>query len=920
MSEIGPPAKTGSQFSSGDVSTGSRIGHRWAVSWDVAARIGLLFAALCLIKLAMLLGFHNHLIQIHWGIVRKAPIQNWGNLPVFSIFALLLAMNLWQFGNRCAVMGVATVRTANVCVLGLGVAFILLTFRTGSKSYLFSLFAGAQSSRDLSAAFFSAPPVWLLWLVIYGLFYYVLVRLRREHQVLRLTAVLAAVYTTLFLQDIKSLRNSLVVVDCLGAACLLAGAGAKKSLGSFWLVQPWVWLLFFIVFFFFDAWKSLQVEFIVFSSLSLVLLAGASAFAWRSRFYPAWSWLLPFASVAFLLFSNINYHIYLNFQNLLCLGLTLPHYFLEEFVVTFVLLVAATIYRRFLPRESLLWLDVINLLLLLLALADLRLTQIMGVRLDWQAFKFGADASKMFWKEAQSYLPDLAVGLVLLVSAYAILVGLSQRAEVSAKALRLGNGGKFLLAAFLSLGFTGNWFTKHDKAEGESAMLLAASSPWFAWFNQTVNSNMDEKTFAARARQLGMAQMLAPTSPTPVRPARNLNVVLIFQESSHNKYLSLFDGTNNTQPLLAKYKDRMELFPNFFSSFAVSVNARFAALTGLYPVVNYETFTFHRVDVKSLFDVLHEQGYVSSVFDSASFDYTGFREFLRGRGIDAMYDADTLPGRVDEPPLAWGVREGVTLKAIQSQIKQYASGGQKFFLLYDPVAPHNPFDGIPPQFRQFPTPNPTDFVSQYQNELLYLDWVIASILDELKNNGLLDHTLVIITDDHGEMLGENGGPIGHGWVVTPELANIPLIIMDPAKPGYHLNHTIGSQVDLLPTILDLLEIPLPLDQLYQGTSLYSAAAQANRRIYLNSFQQYAVLEGHRFLRGDRETETDVAGTNSLLSAFAITNAGARTIFPEIISPQVSPPAISAFEAFQENLLQNYSGYRQMIHRAAAEGN
>ena len=204
-------------------------------------------------------------------------------------------------------------------------------------------------------------------------------------------------------------------------------------------------------------------------------------------------------------------------------------------------------------------------------------------------------------------------------------------------------------------------------------------------------------------------------------------------------------------------------------------------------------------------------------------------------------------------PVAWGVREGVTLKAIQFQIKQYASSGQKFFLSYIPVAPHKPFDGIPPEFCKFSiqTQNANQSVSIYQtkylDELLYLDWVVASIVDELKSSGLLDKTLVVITDDHGEMLGENGGPIGHGWVVRPDLANIPLIIMDPDHPGYHLNDTIGSQVDLLPTILDLLGIPTPAGQLYQGASLYSSSAQGNRKIYLNSMQQYAVIEGHRFL-------------------------------------------------------------------------
>ena len=845
--------------------------------------------------------------------------QNRGNSVAFYLFALLIVLNLWQFGNRCAAGGLTVVRTANLCVLGLGVSFILLTFRTGTKNYLISLFAGAQTWGHLFSAFISEPPVWALWLTIYCLFYYVLVRLGREHQVLRVTAVLAAVYTLLFIQDIKGLRNSLVVADCLGTACLLVGAGSRKSLRWFWLIQPWVWLASFMFFFLFYELTTLRVELYVFSSLSIVLIAGASAFAWRGKYYWAWSWLLPFVSVAFLIFSNLNYSLWFNYQNLFSLGLTLPHYFLGEFAIALVLLVVATVYRWWLPSESLLWLDGINLLLITLALADLRLTQIMGVRLDWQAIKFGADAT-MVWRQAQPYLPDTAFGLVLIVSVYAILVGLWRRADAPQKTLRVGRGGCFLLVVFLLLGLVGKWFDRRDKVEGQSAILLAETSPWLTWFSQRSNPVMGDEIFAERARQLGMGQMLEPLAAAPTRPPRDLNVVLIFQESSYNKYLSLFGGRENTQPLLSKYRDRMELFPNFFSSFPGSVNSRFATLAGLYPVGDYEAFTFHRVEVKSIFEVLHEQGYVSSVFYSSFFDYTGFRDFLRGRGIDAMFDADTLPGRTNEPPVSWGVRERVTLKAIQSQLKQYAASRQKFFLSYIPAAPHHPYDGIPPEFSKFTTTNKDIYVAKYQNELLYMDWVIASILDELKATGLLDHTLVIITDDHGEMLGENGGPIGHGWAVTPELVNIPLIIMDPDHPGYRLNNTVGSQVDLLPTILDLLGIPQPQDQLYQGVSLYSAIAQADRKIYLNSLQQYAIVEGYHFLRGDRETGTSAAANNSSFKLFSMTNNGAHTSFSEITASNVPPQSISPFESFQENLLQNYDHYRRMIRSPHPAGN
>ena len=135
-----------------------------------------------------------------------------------------------------------------------------------------------------------------------------------------------------------------------------------------------------------------------------------------------------------------------------------------------------------------------------------------------------------------------------------------------------------------------------------------------------------------------------------------------------------------------------------------------------------------------------------------------------------------------------------------------------------------------------------------------MDWVMASIVDQLKESGLLDKTLVVITNDHGEMLGANGGSIGHGWAITPELANTPLIIMDPQNPGCHLNYTLGSQIDVLPTLLDLLKISFLPGQLYEGRSLYAPPAGDDRLVYLNSYEQYGVIAGNHFVSGDRKAD------------------------------------------------------------------
>jgi hypothetical protein len=547
---------------------------------------------------------------------------------------------------------------------------------------------------------------------------------------------------------------------------------------------------------------------------------------------------------------------------------------------------------------------------------DLRLTQIMHVRLDWDVFSLAAgETTKMMWRMSRPYLPSLGLGLTIIVILYVLLLRLLQRLRKIAPEQNpaAANGRSFAYAAIACslLGIAGVLFVPGDKAEGETAILFAKTSPFF---KRAATPVMDRGVFLQTVKDLGLSDMVAPPPSVASRAPRDLNVVIVFQESTYNKHLSLFGSKEDTQPLLSQYKDRMELFPNFFSVFAGSINARFGTFTGLYPVHDFHAFTSERVPVKSIFEILHDHGYACSMFYSSYFDYTGFRDLLRNRGLDTMYDADTMPGAQTNKHVSWGLQEEATLGAMRAQIKQYAADKRKFFLTYVPAAPHNPFDGTPARFQKNrKIEKYGDLSPFYINELLYMDWTITSIIDQLKESGLLDNTLVVITADHGEMLGEDGGPVGHGWAITPELANVPLIIMDPGHPGYHLNDTIGSQVDLLPTILDSLGIPVPQGELYQGASLYSSNLNTNRVMYLNSFQQYGEVQGLRFARGTRDSAGQ--GMADATDVFDITNELSRTIFVPEETQATNAPSISDFDKFQSNLLRNYSEYCRMFRPA-----
>ncbi len=99
----------------------------------------------------------------------------------------------------------------------------------------------------------------------------------------------------------------------------------------------------------------------------------------------------------------------------------------------------------------------------------------------------------------------------------------------------------------------------------------------------------------------------------------------------------------------------------------------------------------------------------------------------------------------------------------------------------------------------------------YDAEILYMDHHIGRLIDGLKELGLYDDALLILTADHGELLREHGEE-GHGDTPYQEVTHIPLIIKEPG--GGRAGERVQSWVqltDILPLICDGVGIPLPDD-------------------------------------------------------------------------------------------------------------
>jgi arylsulfatase A-like enzyme len=100
---------------------------------------------------------------------------------------------------------------------------------------------------------------------------------------------------------------------------------------------------------------------------------------------------------------------------------------------------------------------------------------------------------------------------------------------------------------------------------------------------------------------------------------------------------------------------------------------------------------------------------------------------------------------------------------------------------------------------------------EYDGEVRYVDFQIGRLLERLRESGALENTIVVVTSDHGESLGEHDYWFEHGRNAYEASCRVPLIVRMPSQRS-SVGRRSGdvSLADLAPTLLELAGLP-PLD-------------------------------------------------------------------------------------------------------------
>jgi arylsulfatase A-like enzyme len=142
--------------------------------------------------------------------------------------------------------------------------------------------------------------------------------------------------------------------------------------------------------------------------------------------------------------------------------------------------------------------------------------------------------------------------------------------------------------------------------------------------------------------------------------------------------------------------------------------------------------------------------------------------------------------------------------AALEQLEQHGEGPT--FLYMHWLDAHDPYDAAGTKGTPF---------QRYLREVELCDHSLGRLIDELRKRSLWQRTVLVVTADHGEALGEHGIP-HHGQGLYDVLVRVPLIVSVPGVAPRRV-HVPVTTLDIAPTLLDLLGLPTPGE--YMGQSL-----------------------------------------------------------------------------------------------------
>ncbi|MCB1669914.1 MAG: sulfatase-like hydrolase/transferase [Gammaproteobacteria bacterium] len=338
--------------------------------------------------------------------------------------------------------------------------------------------------------------------------------------------------------------------------------------------------------------------------------------------------------------------------------------------------------------------------------------------------------------------------------------------------------------------------------------------------------------------------------------AERKNLVIVILESTRASATTPYNGELPTTPFLNSLKEKSLFVERAYAVMPHTSKALVALLCGVEPhlTMPITEATEDGIPAPCLPRLLAETGYRSVFFQSATQSFEARDGLVQNLGFDEFFPLERLDQEGMEPANYFGVEDAVMLAGSREWLTANAEQGP-FLATYLTSTPHH--DYLAPRqrygFQQFST---DDEFNRYLNSVHYVDQFSRELFEQYQAMGLDRNTLFVFVGDHGEAFGEHGRN-QHDNILWEEGLHVPLLIFDPRSPiGKRITRPV-NQLDLLPTLTNLLGYTLAGAQL-PGQSFWSDDPQ--RKLFAHCWYELncmAVIDGsHKYIEhfGRRNNE------------------------------------------------------------------
>ena len=274
------------------------------------------------------------------------------------------------------------------------------------------------------------------------------------------------------------------------------------------------------------------------------------------------------------------------------------------------------------------------------------------------------------------------------------------------------------------------------------------------------------------------------------------HVVLISLDTCRADYLSCYGYAQPTTPHIDALAGQGYLFSHAMTPIPLTLPAHASMLTGTIPPhhgKHENTDVYFDPSHVTLAALLKTKGYRTGAFVGSQILNS---HYGLNRGFDTYHDR--FRPQDQSGPRSERRAEEVNRLAFAWLEKQKNNPVFLFLHYYDPHDTYDPPEPFATTFKKSP----------YAGEIAYADHCIGQVVAKLKSLDMYESSLIIVTGDHGEMLGEHGETT-HMYFIYQSAMKVPLVYKLPGSNAAHKIDDLASIIDIVPTICDLVDIDPP---------------------------------------------------------------------------------------------------------------